>query len=374
MATPESASPPTIQSLLAGLQTFETQHEQAADVPPKEQELEALRKSLEAATAIEFATIPPYLTALWSIKDRLHPFAISLKTIVQEEMLHLALATNMLAAIGGKPRFNVDTPQYPSHLPHGVHPELTVSLRGFSPEALQDFLIIERPDNQDYKEWLNYDGDLITGDQMSPDSTIGAFYDKIRKAFHRLNPPLSADHQLSGPLSWMVVKNLDDIDEAIGIIQQQGEGSWGSPNEGRGEYLAHFFRFAQMKEQKKLLHDPATGKWDFTTPIRFDMNNDVYPVGEVPAGGYTNLTNPELCARHRGFNITYSRLMDLFQDAWTKPGGQALLVHAIEVMFELQDFAVPLMQITREGDDHTYGPEFRYYPREERADAGLTHQ
>jgi hypothetical protein len=366
VAAREPAKGPTVQSLAEGLRNLERRHEQATNVPTEAQEREKLISALKGAVGIEFATIPPYLTALWSIKDDLHPMAVSLRNIVQEEMLHLALASNLLAAIGGTPRFNVGNPTYPTKLPLGVHPKLTVTLQGLSPGALDLFLAIERPDNPDYKQWLTGASDVDVDGAQGSDFTIGMFYDQIQHAFHRLNPVLSTDHQMSGPLAWMVVKNLDDVDEAIGIIKHQGEGSWGSPDEGHDDHLAHFFRFAEMKVGKKLVRDSKTGQWSFATPITFDLGRDVWPVGEVPAGGYSGISDPEVCRLLRGFNLAYSKLLDFFQAAWSQPGGQAMLVHAIAVMFELPEFTTPLMRIQRPDDDKNYGPEFRYIPAKER--------
>jgi hypothetical protein len=366
VAARKTPTGPTVHSLASCLADLQRRHERGVNVPTEAEECGALKDALEGAMSLEFATIPPYLTALWTIKEELHPIAISLRNIVQEEMLHLALVANMLAAIGGTPQFNVGTPKYPAKLPLGVHPELTVSLGKFSPKALEVFLEIERPGNPGYMKWLKSTGDVGADGPKDGDFTIGQLYDQIRGAFHRLNPPLSKDHQMSGPLAWMVVTNLDDVDKAIGIIQHQGEGSWGSPNEGWGPHLAHFWRFAEMKELKKLVRDPKTGKWSFATPIPFDMHDGVWPVAKVPKAGYSGISDPEVCRLLRGFNLTYSKLMDLFQAAWSQPAGQAMLVHAIEVMFELQQFAMPLMRIKRPRGAGNYGPEFRYIPAKER--------
>jgi len=365
MTTRAPAKAATVEGLVAGLRTFKPRDRSDVDGARRAGERNKLEQALHGAVAIEFATIPPYLTALWSIKDPLHPIAVSLRNIVQEEMLHLALASNMLAAIGGTPKFTVMAPRYPATLPLGVHPELTVALQGFSGEALDIFLEIERPDSSDYQKWLAGAYDLV--DQPhGADKTIGVFYDEIRKAFHCLDPTLCADHQISGPLAWRVVKTLDDINRAIGIITHQGEGSRGGPVEGWGDRLAHFWRFAEMKELKKLVPDPTTGQRSFVTPIEFDMARDVWPVGQVPAGGYGEVSDPEVCRLLRGFNVAYSELLDLFEAAWSQHDGQAMLVRAIAVMFALQEFAKPLMCIPRPDDDKTYGPEFRYLPTKER--------
>jgi rubrerythrin len=66
--------------------------------------LALLKDSLQVCIDLEFGTIPIYLAALWSIKDNLDPVAKSIRHIVQEEMLHLALVCNLLSSIGGDPK------------------------------------------------------------------------------------------------------------------------------------------------------------------------------------------------------------------------------------------------------------------------------
>jgi rubrerythrin len=58
----------------------------------KKKRLQILRNILQQAVELEFGTIPIYLSAVWSIKDNLDPISKSIRKVVQEEMLHLALA------------------------------------------------------------------------------------------------------------------------------------------------------------------------------------------------------------------------------------------------------------------------------------------
>jgi hypothetical protein len=121
--------------------------------------------------ALEFATLPPYLSAIWSFKDDLHPVAKSLRVVLQEEMLHMALACNMLVAIGGRPDITGVAPTYP------------VSLATAHAIAADD----PAPE----------DGDV----------TIGEMYEHTRQSFHRLQPTLSTEHQgainVSDPKQWV---------------------------------------------------------------------------------------------------------------------------------------------------------------------------
>jgi hypothetical protein len=51
------------------------------------------------------STIPPYLYAAYSIKDQESDARKVIASVVVEEMLHLALTTNLLLALGGEPDF-----------------------------------------------------------------------------------------------------------------------------------------------------------------------------------------------------------------------------------------------------------------------------
>ena len=67
-----------------------------------------LREHLQWAIELEHATIPPYLSALYSIDPARNPeVAEVVRSVFVEEMLHLLLAANLLNAVGGRP---VSTP------------------------------------------------------------------------------------------------------------------------------------------------------------------------------------------------------------------------------------------------------------------------
>lgn len=87
-----------------------------------------IMKALQVAIEIELYTIPPYLTALWSISDESNFAVKSLRDIVRDEMAHVALVCNILTAIGGKPVLNASDsiPKYPGPIPGNVNPELQV--------------------------------------------------------------------------------------------------------------------------------------------------------------------------------------------------------------------------------------------------------
>jgi len=323
----------------------------------------AILDALNGAVTLEFATIPPYLTALWTIKDERHPLANSLRNILQEEMLHLALVCNMLVSIGGAPQISSAAPAYPGKLPLGVHPELTVPLGRFCKPMLQVFMEIERPEHIDPVHEI---ADEEIGIEDHAEFTIGQLYGSLLSAFRKLDPEFSQDRQVTGPLSWIPILSLDDVGEAINIIERQGEGSVGRPEERRG-HLAHYWRFAEMYHLQRLEKD-ASGTWGLGTPIEFDFDTDVWPVANIPEGGYQldEAREPEAFHLLRQFNITYSKLLDYLQTTWSGDNGQAMILKAIEAMFELEKYAKPLIQMRRPDCELNYGPDFRYIPLEER--------
>ena len=67
-----------------------------------EDKLHVLKELLNKAVVLEFATIPIYLQAMWSIKDNNCEVAKSIRNVFQEEMLHMAMVCNMIAGIGGE--------------------------------------------------------------------------------------------------------------------------------------------------------------------------------------------------------------------------------------------------------------------------------
>lgn len=111
--------------------------------------IQRLREHLQMALQIEHATIPPYLTALVSIKPGFNTEVKNIiKTIIRQEMLHMALVANLLNAIGGKPKlfYRDFILRYPSRLPGELHPKLVVPLEKCSIGLIRNvFMKIEEP-------------------------------------------------------------------------------------------------------------------------------------------------------------------------------------------------------------------------------------
>jgi rubrerythrin len=325
----------------------------------REKRLALLKDTLQQAVSLEFGTIPIYLAALWSVKDNNHPVAKSIRNVVQEEMLHLALVCNLLSSIGGIPKLydiSANGLSYPTKLPGGVHPELILKLSGLNDDALDDFLEIELPQGQIMLSlYESKYSDAHNNDAHT--TTIGAMYTAINKEFRSLNPKMLPDKQISGPLAWFVVDTLDKLDSAIDWIKEQGEGAVEFTEEDLkiGE-LSHFYRFWEVRKRQKIEKDPVTGKFSFNGELQFP---DVWPMAVVPVGGYLRPNvSEEVWQLSHQFDLTYSKMIHTLESAWGE-GGQAALWRAIDIMFDLEKYAIPLMKIPIPYSDGNYGPSFR---------------
>lgn len=320
---------------------------------------EWLEHALQSAVSVEFSTIPPYLSALWSIKDPMHPVAASIRNVVQEEMLHMALACNMLTALGCVPQINDPkmVPSYPGKIPGGVHPELTVALSALTvfdegtrdyPGSLDVFIAIEAPSVGRRPK---------TPEEDKGFKTIGAFYRAVLDAFQTLQPELSTDRQVSGPLAYMVMADLPAVEAAIALIMDQGEGSEASPEVEHTHELAHYYRFLEVKAGRRYSGVDAKHQALFEgEPLEFP---EVWPMAVVPKGGYLQEdVPPDVWTMLNSFDQTFTQLLNRLQSVW-EHGDQAALVHAIETMFGLSQQAQTLMKIEIGDGRGNYGPCFR---------------
>ncbi|MEI7489257.1 MAG: ferritin-like protein [Chryseobacterium sp.] len=105
-----------------------------------------LQDLLQTAILIEHSTIPPYLTALYSIKDGTNLLASQIiRSVAVEEMLHMIMVCNVMNAVNIQPSVNKpqNYPTYPMKLPMNV--DFFVGLETFSTNSIATFIAIESP-------------------------------------------------------------------------------------------------------------------------------------------------------------------------------------------------------------------------------------
>ncbi|QTI49697.1 ferritin-like domain-containing protein [Streptomyces nojiriensis] len=330
-------------------------------VLPADRDAEWLKNSLQQAIMVEIATIGPYASALWSIKESNTAVAKSIREIIFDEMTHMGLVCNMLTTIGGTPVLADPkvVPKYERALPGGVRPELIVFLEGLTKDSVEMFSEIERPDHPVA--------------QFSAFATIGAFYTEIEEAFEAHQQLISGDRQIDFSLEnhgqgnkIVPIDSIEKVRAAIEIIKEQGEGTSASPENpfpGKPGELAHFYVFREMFRGKKLIkvsENPVV--WDF-------KGDDVplppaFPMGRVPEGGWANggpnVPSPEVQQVLAAFNKHFSEMLRALQAAWVT-GDSDMLFPAIGHMGGMRTEARKLVQLELpDGSGKTYGPEFLY--------------
>lgn len=325
--------------------------------------VEDLRLALQTAVELEHATIPVYLTALYSLKDGCNTeIAGLIRSVVVEEMLHMAIAANLLLAVGGQPRMNDPSfvPRYPGPLPGGLRSGLTVRLRRCSLEQIRDvFMAIEQPEEllEPVRGRVDQDDPLL-----KTRCTIGWFYDEILRALEQLvgSGRLSlgnADRQVSewsGPGKLYVIRTLDDARAAMAEIKDQGEGR-GPLHPGDGDHeLAHYYKFAQIVEGRRLVVDK--GSFGYTGEVIPFDSRGVWPMVDDP-----DLETFPVGSRARVLALTFAQSYQALLNGLHRAfeGKSTGLSEAIGMMYSLSVTARELVQTPSGlGDGSTAGPVF----------------
>lgn len=324
-----------------------------------------LKQALQTALELEHATIPPYLCALYSIKQG-HNIEVAelIRGVVMEEMLHMALVSNLLIAIGGSPDMVHPgfVPRYPASLPGGLRAGLTVHLRRCSIEHIRDtFMTIEEPEEvvQTKMKALH---------QQWPEGTnpytIGWFYDEIKRGLTELSNAGkiifgNEDKQVkewNGQGKLFVIKNLQDALNALEQIKDQGEGmSASDPQDGDGE-LAHYYKFAEIVNGHHL-ERKKDGTFSYTgAKIPFDPKG-VWPMEDDPQPvNYPEKSRAQILSVQ--FAQAYQAMLKGLHRTFN--GEPGYLQEAVGTMFALSLMARKLVETpTGASDGTTMAPAFQ---------------
>jgi hypothetical protein len=322
-----------------------------------------LHRHLYAAMQLEHATIPPYLTALYSIHPGTNGEAYRvIRAVVVEEMLHLTLAANILNAVGGTPDLTgADfVPQYPAYLPDG-ETDFQVDLQPFSEAAIDTFLKIERPARPEHAPRTvrrRPHAQSLRAARVHDDSeehfySIGEFYLEISNALPVLESELAKsgktlfvgdpsrqvtpEYYYSGGGAIIPVTDVRSAQAAIRLISEQGEGLGGAIFDEEDE-ISHFYRFQQLKlgrfYQKGDRPGHPTGN-----PCKVDWTA-AYPLKVNPR--LSDYTDPEVREAAAAFNAYYKRFLEMLTRAFT--GQPALLIEAVGEMFRIKEMALHLIR------------------------------
>jgi hypothetical protein len=339
--------------------------------------LDDLRRHLQWAIELEHATIPPYMCALYSLDPARNAEAAQVVgTVLTEEMLHLALAANLLNAVGGAPRLDAPEllPPYPHPLPHGDG-SVEIHLMPFSLDALDLFLQIEQPASADAPP------------QSDRYRTIGQFYASIEAGLRTLCDELGEEavfcgdrrrqigemHLPGGGGQIIPVHDLKAGLAALAEIIEQGEGAartdvWDGDVDvfhPERDEVAHFYRFQELRFGRRYQagDTPQSGPtgeaiavdFDAVLPMRRDACSADHPEGSP------------IRAAQQDFAQTYCLLLYLLEQAFN--GDPSQLKDSVGVMNQLRAQALKLMNMPDGHGDGatTAGLTFEYVPPEQRS-------
>jgi Ferritin-like len=233
---------------------------------------------LGEACEIEHGLMCEYIYAQFSLKravdegvtpeqlTHITAWNLTLVDIIKQEMLHLALATNILTSVGAGPHF--ERPNFPI-LARWYPPGVQVALLPFGERALRHFVYLERPEGMTLNDAEGFGalpdeaGSSFTNLRRSatqePWQTVGHLYRGIEAGLTYLCHRYGEDDVFIGPpgaqavteiFEWSeltAVTDLPSARRAIELIVEQGEGT-------QGDWVnAHFGKFVGMLEDFLLL-------------------------------------------------------------------------------------------------------------------------
>ena len=225
---------------------------------------------LAEAAQLEHMIMCEYLYAEFSLRDgsgdglaagqaeAVGRWRKTLREIAVQEMLHLALVSNLMTAIGAAPVFGrPNFPQRSGYFPAGVQ----LDLLPFGEQALRHFLFLERPEGIELDDAAGFVPSGPTREPVQPAealprgqefATIGHLYRGIADGLRGLtascgeravfvgSPRAQATPELLGWPQLIAVTDLASALAAVEEIIEQGEGCAGDWR------TAHYGRFLTM--------------------------------------------------------------------------------------------------------------------------------
>jgi len=246
---------------------------QAVEPPLRVQSREELVYLLGEACELEHGLLCEYLYAQFSLKRsvaegvtpdqlaRIQAWELTLIDVIKQEMLHLALATNILTSVGAAPHF--ERPNFPIRS-RWYPPDVQIALEPFGERALRHFMYLERPEGMPLEDAEGFAalGQMqpLTADDpqltAGPEEwhTVGHLYRGIEAGLAHLVDRYGDAAVFIGPpkaqattevFEWpqlTAVTDLASASRAIEVIVEQGEGA-------RGDWVnSHFGKFVGILE------------------------------------------------------------------------------------------------------------------------------
>lgn len=345
----------------------------------------ALAAMLQAALRLEFAVIPVYLSAAFSLGLKNSAISQLLTRVAIEEMLHFTVVANTMNAIGIPPDIKGAVSTFPCDV-EVIEPPLHLELKSFSPELLKDvFLRIETPDEP-----------IVFGSAFAASpKTVGEFYQGIidileadvipdlfgiglqnRNVTVVPDPPpfrriayRNDEDQGVYPIPATIDFRIDDRISAIRHLKwvvDQGEGTSRTdtnPIDVSG-LPAHYYRFVSILRGKYLVEDPTTANgFSYSGgSLRFDAA-DVRESDPNPSAA--DFAQHLRLFRHMDrFNRSYSQMIEALAEAFASrdhSAARAAYVRSIGHMRSMPTIATAIHRAADEAGVKA-GVPFEYLP------------
>ena len=339
------------------------------------------------AAELEHALMCEYLFAAFSLKRStdegltheqlaaVERWRSTILGVAKQEMLHLAIACNLLTSIGVSPHLSrPNLPQPARHYPSGVRLEMLP----FGEQALRHFLFLERPEGMDLNDAeglaaIEHAIPVTGTEEIAPHlqefQTVGHLYRSIEEGFRHLADKMGEENlflvpagaQTRGELfGWQElgpISTTDDAVRAIEAIVEQGEGP-------RGDWRnAHFGRFLSVLNEYLQMLENAPG---------LEVTRPVLPVLVRPpetGGEVTLITDPATARVADLCNVAYEvllhvlyRLMSHIDESAEQIGTLATV--SVDLMFDVIEPLADILSTMPVGPEHpgrTAGATFELF-------------
>ena len=299
-----------------------------------------LARLLQAGLRLEFATIPVYLSAAFSLGDNNKAIRNLITRVAIEEMLHFIIIANTMNAIGQPPDIEAAVPSFPFDLDI-LEPALHLELKSYSPELVEQlFLRIETPRNP-----ILFEAKLAAAPK-----TVGEFYEGIIQVIESeqipglfdIDPATRNAAIIPDPPAFRPIAYRDDgdqgtypipgsIDFAINDsasaarhlkwLVDQGEGTSRTDTDpiDLSGLPAHYYRFVSILKGRYLIEDGGT-------ELGFSYSGGSLPFdpGELhecdPNPRVADYAGRQrLLVQMKRFTDAYSRMIDALKTAFNSP-------------------------------------------------------
>lgn len=301
----------------------------------EQRDIDWLREALQAAIALEQSTLPLYCSAMLSLEVQNYPTYNAIRSVLMEEMVHMAIAANMLAALGGSPRIKDLDPAYPRHgLPGGAEPDLHIGLAKLSRPQLLNFMRLEVPMFLLPEQYQHETYPTIGRLYESIKQAIADNADEVRVAFAKGGLANQVGDNI-GFNTFVPGEGVDAVElfnAGVDEILEQGEGSTAESIQAGPAYQneeSHYGKFAELRYgaryQPPTPHVPLTRQ---TEPQWFRGEEIPWPevvnTLAVPSDGYAALLalDPDGAAVLRElqtFDEVYTGMLGDLDTMWNGP-------------------------------------------------------